>query len=143
MVAAIIGIVQAHAAEVWSPPRVTALANQYGLIPESANDIETNGENGKAWDFDIAEQENKSISQIFEQRPTFLVGSPMCAAFSILQGLNKARMDPIKFDLMWNKGTRHVLFATKLYRIQAEASRFFIHEHPASASSWKLQRCNL
>ncbi len=62
----------------------------------------------------------------------------MCTAFSILQGLNKARMDPVKWDLMWNKGVRHMLFAIKLYRIQAEAGRFFIHEHPASASNWKL-----
>ena len=29
MVSAIIGIVQAHVAEVWSPPRVTALASQF------------------------------------------------------------------------------------------------------------------
>ena len=31
-----------------------------------------------------------------------------------------------------------MLFAIKLYRIQAEAGRIFIHEHPASASSCKL-----
>ena len=33
MVASIIGIVQRHVSEVWSPPRVTALAKQYGLNP--------------------------------------------------------------------------------------------------------------
>lgn len=137
-VSAIIGIVQTHVAEVWSPPRVTALANQYGLIPGSAYDIETNDESGKAWDFDEAEQINKCISQILEQRSTIPVGSPMCTDFSILQGLNKARMDPIKWDLMWTKGVRHMLSAIKLYHIQAEAGRFAIHEHPASASSWKL-----
>ena len=31
-----------------------------------------------------------------------------------------------------------MLFAIKLYRIQADAGRYFLHEHPASASSWKL-----
>ena len=71
MVSAIIGIVQAHVAEVWSPPRVTALAKQYGPVPGSAYDIETNDENGEAWDFDRVEQRNKCIFQILQQRPTF------------------------------------------------------------------------
>ena len=31
-----------------------------------------------------------------------------------------------------------MLFAIKLYRIQHDAGRFFLHEHPASASSWRL-----
>ena len=52
--------------------------------------------------------------------------------------LNKARMDPEKYEAMWNKGVRHMIFAIKLYRIQSESGRFFLHEHPASASSWKL-----
>ena len=30
-------------------------------------------------------------------------------------------------------------FAIKIYRLQVEGGRFFIHEHPNSASSWKLQ----
>ena len=75
---------------------------------------------------------------LLAQRPTFLVGILMCKAFSILQGLNKARMDPSNWDLMWNKGVRHMLFAIKLYRIQAGAGILFIYEHLASASRWKL-----
>ena len=31
-----------------------------------------------------------------------------------------------------------MIFAIKLYRIQSESGRFFLHEHPASASSWRL-----
>ena len=31
-----------------------------------------------------------------------------------------------------------MVFAIKLYRIQAESGRFFLHEHPASASSRRL-----
>ena len=36
------------------------------------------------------------ITEILEQRPSFLIGIPMCTAFSILQGLNMPRMDPTK-----------------------------------------------
>ena len=138
MVNCIIATVQKHVSEVWSPPRVTALASEYGLSPGTAYDIETKDELGNPWDFDKPEQRNKCIKEILTQRPAFLIGSPMCTAFSILQGLNRSRMDPIKWEAMWNKGVRHMLFAIKLYRIQHDAGRFFLHEHPASASSWRL-----
>ena len=36
MVSAIIGIVQPHVTEVWSPPRVTAMAHEYCLAPGCA-----------------------------------------------------------------------------------------------------------
>ena len=78
------------------------------------------------------------MRQIVEQQPAFLVGSPICTAFSILQGLNRAKMDPIKWEALWNKGVTHGLFAIKLYRIQSEAGRSLLHEHPASASSWRI-----
>ena len=52
MVGSIIATVQKHVSEVWSPPRVTALAHEYGLTPGSAYDIETNDELNQPWDFD-------------------------------------------------------------------------------------------
>ena len=48
-------------------------------------------------------------------------------------------MAPGKWDALWEKGVRHMRFAVKLYRLQAEAGRLFLHEHPNSASIWKLQ----
>ena len=48
------------------------------------------------------------------------------------------KMDPVKWEALWNKGVGHMLFAIKLYRIQSEAGRFFLHEHPASASRWRI-----
>jgi hypothetical protein len=47
-------------------------------------------------------------------------------------------MDPAKWEALWNKGVRHMLFAIKRYRIHSEAGRYVLHEHPASASSWRL-----
>ena len=68
----------------------------------------------------------------------FIIGSPMCTAFSVLQGLNKWRMDGKKWSALWEKGVRHIRFAIKIDRMQADAGRWFLHEHPNSASSWKL-----
>ena len=68
----------------------------------------------------------------------FVIGSPMCTAFSILQGLNKWWMGSNKWNALWEKGVRHMRFAVNIYRMQADEGRCFLHEHPDSASSWKL-----
>ena len=52
MVTQIIGIVQNHVSEVWSPPRVTKLAEEYGLSAGFALDLQVDDENGQPWDFD-------------------------------------------------------------------------------------------
>ena len=44
MVAKMIGIVQNHVSEVWSQPRVTKLARQYGLSAGFALDLQVNNE---------------------------------------------------------------------------------------------------
>ena len=112
-----IGIIKNHVSEVWSQPRVTKLASEYGLSPGFAYDIEVNDEDGKPWDFDVPAQRAKCLRHIQEQKPEFLIGSPMCTAFSILQGLNKWRMDPDKWNALIEKGLRHMRFAMKLYRL--------------------------
>ena len=33
---------------------------------------------------------------------------------------------------------RHVEFCAKLYRLQLPEGRYFIHEHPDTATSWRL-----
>ena len=32
---------------------------------------------------------------------------------------------------------KHLEFVCQLYKLQAEAGRLFLHEHPAQASSWE------
>ena len=62
----------------------------------------------------------------------------MCTAFSALQALNKWRMDPAKWKALIEKGERHMRLTIKPYRLQAENGRWFLHEHPNSATSWKM-----
>lgn len=128
-----VAVAQNHVSEVWSPPRMTRLANQFGLNAGFAYDLMINDENGEPWDFDQQKQREKCMRHVMKQKPQFLIGSPMCTAFSALQGLTKWRMDPKKWDALMEKGLRHMRFAIKLYRIQAEQGRWFLHEHPNSA----------
>ena len=53
--------------------------------------------------------------------------------------LNIRRMDPDKRDTMEKEAVAHMRFCIKLYHIQVQAGRFYLHEHPAHARSWKME----
>ena len=70
--------------EIYSPPRVTDAARRLnlGIAPGFAFDLTTVDGTGKAWDFDDASRRTEARRRLREQRPMFLIGSPMCTAFS-------------------------------------------------------------
>ena len=70
--------------EVYSPPRVTEWSKRlpgYGIVPGLALDLTTRDDNGIPWDFDLPERRAAARKLIAEQKPFFLVGSPLCTAF--------------------------------------------------------------
>ena len=126
-----------HLAEVYSPPRVTSLAHQFGLRAGFALDLTVLDEDdGLPWDFDNIDKQKKAMRLVKEQKPYLLIGSPMCRAFSVIQHLNKQRMPAWTWEEMMAHGKRHLEFRCTLYREQLRGGRLFLHEHPASASSW-------
>ena len=125
-------------AEIYSPPRVTSLADQFGLNPDFALDLTVmDPYDGKPWNFDDEDKRLRALQMVVREKPQLLIGSPMCKAFSILQGLNKERMGPVRYEEMLRQARIHFEFCASLYQIQADQGRYFLHEHPASASSWK------
>ena len=77
---------------------------------------------------------------MLEQEPLLVVGSPMCAAFSTWQYLNAHRADPEELRRAWSQALVHMRFACEIYQMQIDAGRYFLHEHPAYATSWH-QEC--
>ena len=71
-----------------------------------------------------------------EKKPSWVIGSPPCTAFSRLQGLNFPKMDPAKVARMIKEAKMHLHFVTSLYQRQLSQNRHFLHEHPAGARSW-------
>ena len=63
----------------------------------------------------------------------FVIGSPMCTMFSQLQALNKKWNEKRaeEYEARLRKAEAHMRFAVKMYRIQLEGGRYFVHEHPA------------
>ena len=125
--------------EIYSPPRVTAAAKllpELRCVPGFALDLTTMNEQGQPWDFDIAANREKAREMVLTQKPMLLIGSPMCTAFSAWQHINKLKRDPSVVSREFVRAMVHIRFCMELYKLQMDEGRYFLHEHPASATSW-------
>ena len=77
---------------------------------------------------------------VLTDEPVLLIGSPMCTIHSVMNNINHARMPTEVVRQRFEHARRHLEFATKLYKIQAQEGRYFLHEHLESVSSWQ-ERC--
>lgn len=101
-----------------------------------ALDLRTCKSDGFHWDINLASGRQEAIELIRTQRPTWVIGSPPCTAFSRLNiNLNFPRMSPEVVQQRVQKGIRHLHFMCAIYKMQMKAGRFF-HEHPEGATSW-------
>ena len=57
---------------------------------------------------------------IKREKPFFVILSPMCKAFSLLQGLNRARMGEAKWAAMLKLARVHLSFAMEIAEMQIE-----------------------
>ena len=71
------------------------------------------------------------------ERPMLLIGSPMCTAFSTWQRINDKIRDPSVCAAEKARAVVHLEFSISLYREQLRNGRYFLHEHPAYATSWQ------
>ena len=119
--------------EIFSPPRIAEAAKDLGLLPGASMDIRT------GWDFSKPADRRRAVEYIKEQKPYVVMGSPPCKLFSILQGLNKhvnGEEWTKKFMQRKQEAVEHLEFCVAIYRLQAASGRYWVHEHPNSATSW-------
>ena len=69
-------------------------------------------------------------------QPLLLIGSPMCTIYNIMNNVTHAKMAKEVVQERFVYARRHLEFATKRYKFQIQGGRYFLHEHPESASSW-------
>jgi hypothetical protein len=108
----------------------------YGILPGFALDLTTNDHDGGCWDFDEEEMRKRAWVKIEEEQPMLLIGSPMCTAFSAWQHINNSKRDPEVTFKEYQRGLSHLRFCCELYEYQVAHGRYFLHEHPAQATSW-------
>ena len=129
-----------HVSEIYSPPRVTGLAKGLGLVPGMVLDLTVNDpDDDMPWDFNVERKRNKALKLMFTRRSLLLIGRPMCSSFSRLQNLNWGRMLPSEVTKVKEYGENHIKLALKMYNLQHEMGLYYLHEHPASATSWRRE----
>jgi hypothetical protein len=127
--------------EIYSTPRITKMIK---MLPSSevlagfALDLTTCDTDGRAWNFDEEEMRTRARKKFEDEEPMFLIGSPPCTQYSPLQALSASKRNPEELRREQVKAAVHMEFVTSLYRAQALAGRYFLHEHPLCATSWKL-----
>ena len=73
---------------------------------------------------------------IRNEKPFFLIVSPMCRAFSSLQIMNRENIGEAMFAAILEDARVHLKFAMDLCAMRVKANRYFLHEHPLAATSW-------
>ena len=130
--------------EIYSPPRVTReIGRSRGshLMAGFALDLTVvDPDDGLPWDFTSPAKQAKARKMLREQKPYFLIGSPMCRQFSTWQALNNSK-NPNKEEIerAYTEAVGHLNFVTSLYIEQIEGGRYFLHEHPRYATSWTVE----
>ena len=66
-----------------------------------------------------------------------MTGSPPCEAFSLLQGLNKNKVPEEVRQQRLKEGRDKLKISIKYYNERRKRGRYFLHEHPAHATSWR------
>ena len=130
--------------EVYSPPRVVREAGLrvYGgkrLKPGWSLDLTTvDPETGQPWDLSNGKTRSKVVDLIQQGKPYCIILSPMCTAFSSIQRINRDRRDPEIVHSELEEAKDHVRWCMRFCAMQHRSNRYFVYEHPASASSWFL-----
>ena len=132
-------------AEVYSPPRITAMARTMGLKDGWALDLtEVDPDDGEPWDLSRKDKREKAKKKIDEDKPFMLILSPMCGPFSRLQELfNYPKQDTEQVKEKIHAALDHLKFAIELCIKQKDQGRMFIFEHPVNATSWYAQTVRL
>ena len=83
----------------------------------------------------VRHQVRKDIER---EDPIILLGAPPCTVFSPMQNINQKHHIGEAWERKKQEGMDLLVFATQCYWDQIERGMFFLHEHPATASSWGL-----
>eukprot|EP00435_Cladocopium_sp_Y103_P060831 s663_g22.t1 len=105
-----------------------------------AFDLTTHDDEGRPWDFCKKDCRDRAEEMIDMCNPDLLIGCPPCGPFSVLPNLNEGKCEPGVLEEKRAEGEEHLQFCCRQYRRRMARNRYFLHEHPGRATSWK-SRC--
>ena len=130
-------------AEVYSPKRFTALAQQYKLRPGYAVDLRETKENGEYWNLNKAADVELLHELIDREEPLLIKGSLPCHLFSKLQAISWNKIPPEIREKRTKEALHHLHTSCDVYEKPIQHGKYFLHEAPWGATSWKDERAEL
>ena len=124
--------------EIFSPPRVVPVAKLEGLPGGWSLDLTSVDSRGRVWDFDNPKRRKDAWRLIKQTKPDLVIGSPMCTPFCNVLAMSPAYKETDKYKDLLARAKVHLQFCCEIYEYQIRRGAYFLHEHPAGASSWKL-----
>lgn len=117
--------------EIYSPPRVVETAAARGLQASLSVDLAT------GYDLRKPEDRERVREEVRKRRPRLVVTTPPCTKFSLLQNL---RQYPERLAGELDEAILHVDFSMDLLDDQRCRGDHGLHEHPETATSWRLPK---
>ena len=93
-------------------------------------------DDGQAWDFSWKTKRDKAFRMVPKGKPYLRISSPMYTVFSTWQAFIQSMINPEKIKRVYDRAVQHIEFVIMLYREQLHWGRYFLQEHPGSASPW-------
>ena len=117
--------------EVFSPPRVSEVAQEQGHVSGGAFDLKT------GFDLSLRRDRLRCWQELKETDPDLIVVCPPCGPFSILQGLNQSEKAQKTLKLKLAEGRAHLKFAMQVFEWQVRRKKMAVFEHPATSKAWE------
>ena len=96
------------------------------VLGEAALDLRTRKASGEPWDCTRKEDRQEALRMVEEKRPTWVIGSPPCTAFSRLSvGWCFPRMPTESVAKMIEAGRMHLYSAIAKYTVQLVEGLYF------------------
>ena len=88
-----------------SPPRVAAMASEYGMKAGISLDLDT------GTDFEKREDQSMAMAELRSSEPRVLIGFLPCTDFSVIQNINRERMGEVEWQRRQVEALGHLKFA--------------------------------
>ena len=100
-------------------------------------DITTVNEQGVQWDFTDVEMRNEAFRKIVAKKPFLLMGAHPCASWSLKSNASWSRMTQREKDDELHRARVHMQSVCRMYKLQHDEGRYFLHEHCQSELPWR------
>ena len=118
--------------ELFNPGNFRACAQD--LTPGTIIDMSIDPEK----DMRVETYRSQARHDIAREDPLIVLGAPPCTVFSSMQNTNQKYHDTPEWQNRYAEGLTLLQFSVEVYWDQISRGKFFLHEHPATASSWDL-----